>query len=153
MPRTMPPLDRILSGQIDHSLGLVEAGENLRVWGGPGSKVWAELSIARLEYLYELSYLRMFIAWEIFLEGTFFRYLCGYRSRYGQAVMKRGSYFPTLAGAELTVLSRWRFLHWYDPGKVIRRSQLHMRDGRHEQVVSSNRARLAYFAAIRHRVA
>src|SRR5712672_2619521 len=38
------------------------------------------LDLNKLELLYELAYLRFFIQWEVFLEQSFLRYLCGYSS-------------------------------------------------------------------------
>jgi hypothetical protein len=97
--------------------------------------------------------MRIFIEWELFLEGTFFRYLCGYSSAFGAATLVSGTYFASLADAEAAVLgSRSSYVLWHNPVAVVSRSQQFFPASRHEVVVASSTARLENIAAVRHRI-
>lgn len=153
MPRPMPRFDQDLIKEGRTALGLARAGEIVRAHFGSGSVAWREWPVARLEALYELAFLRIFIAWEEFLEASFYRYMCGYASaRHGQA-MPIGVFHPTLLSAEAAVLGGQPYKSWYKPSTVVARSQVHMSNGRHEIVINSSLGRLGDFAAIRHRIA
>jgi len=78
MPRLLPPLGVRFAGDVDRALAIAQAGETIRAVAEKGSVAWKELGRGRLEALYEMAYLRLFIAWELFLEESFLRYLCGY---------------------------------------------------------------------------
>lgn len=147
----MPPCDAVLSRHIDEALELVRAGEVARTATLPA--VAREFYVSRLELLYEFAFLRMFVAWEVFLEDTFFRYLCGYVSRYGQATLTAGSHFRTLTAAQRAVLQNRDYVLWHNPTRVVQRSASFIRQGRHEIVIASSGARLEAMAAIRHRIA
>ena len=149
----MPRLDTQLAILARHAIDLTRAGEIVRSGASPGSVPWNEWRVSRLEDLYELAYLRVFIAWELFLESTFFRYLCGYRSRHGMATPVTGSYYPTVQSAETAVLAGNQYLLWHNPNKVVARCRSHMTLCFHELVFVSNLARLQCFADVRHRIA
>lgn len=117
------------------------------------SNVGYLMHASKLELLYELAFLRVFIAWENFLEQTFLRFLCGYQHSGGQESLIGAQYCPTLNAAENVVLGGRQYASWHNPNAVVIRSQQIFSKGRHETVLSSNIARLEHFAAIRHRVA
>jgi hypothetical protein len=101
MPRRMPRYDQYLALQTQLAIGIVKAGEVVHDTGNPQ---WRnEWRIARLEFLYELAYLRMFAAWEACLESVFYRSLCGYASHAGQETLVTGIHYPTIASAEAAV--------------------------------------------------
>jgi hypothetical protein len=132
------------------------AGEIAHVSGEASlRKAW---SVIRLEALYELAFLRIFMAWETCLESVFYRSLCGYASSAGQEQLLAGSYFPTLSAAESAVLGSQNYILWHDPRKVVQRCQKFIKSGvvgcpgLQETVISSNSARLAYLASTRHRI-
>jgi hypothetical protein len=114
--------------------------------------------VNRLEALYELAYLRVYAAWEMYLEALFLRFLCGYASRAGQETLVAGGYFQTLAAAETAVLSGGSFLLWHQTTKVIQRCKKFIKSGTPgcpavmESVIASNQARLDHLACIRHRI-
>jgi hypothetical protein len=154
MPRVMPPFDAYMMQEAQVALGLAKAGEIARTGSTVGSPPWKEWRVSRLEALYELAYLRVFIAWETFLEISFYRYLCGHSSlKYGQATPVSGSYYPNVATAESAVLGTNTYLLWHNPGVVIARCQHHITTGRHETVCAANQAKLRQFGCIRHRIA
>jgi hypothetical protein len=153
VPRQVPQLSGRLRQKVDYAIGLARAGEIIRTAAGAGSPAWKQFHIARFELLYELALMRIFIEWELFLEGTFFRYLCGYSSAFGVATLVSGTYFSSLADAEAAVLgSRRSYVLWHNPTVVVSRSRQFFNASRHEVVVASSTARLENIAAVRHRI-
>ena len=150
MPRPMPDLAGAFERAAREASQLAAAAEAVRV--ALASSHRSLLSTYRIVLLYELAYLRLFIAWEEFLEESFIRYMCGYSAGHGTEVPTAG-YRSTLNDARSHLLSGRSYLLWHDPDRVIRRSQDHFQNGRHEIVLSSVTGRAKRFAAIRHRIA
>jgi hypothetical protein len=156
MPRQMPRFDNVLAAQLRLAEGIVSAGETMRRDGGVmGQKEW---TIARLEALHELAFLRVFLCWESCLESVFYRSLCGFSSKVGQEVLLSGSHFRTLASAEASVLNGRRYLLWHNPGDVVKRCKKYICSGTgyhavQETILSSHQTRLELIGAIRHRIA
>jgi hypothetical protein len=154
MPRTMPRLDLVLIKDGKAAIELARAGEIVRSTSIAGTPAWNEWPVSRLEALYELAFLRVFIQWEMFLEETFYRYLCGYASRYGQATLAgAASYYRTISAAEVSVLAGQPYIAWYNVATVEKRCKKHIKNGLHEKVFASSLARLRDFSAVRHRIA
>lgn len=159
MPRPMPRFDLELSSHVQLATRIVQAGETVRATTGLIGRT--EWTIARIESLYELAYLRIFAAWEMCQESVFFRSLCGYASTAGQetispGVVPSGQYFPSIAAAEQAVMGNG-FLLWHKPSHVINRCRGHFAAGAgcprlQETVISSHQARLLELGAIRHRI-
>lgn len=150
----MPDFGGELGRRMTNAQMLAVIGERAKADAAPRSFTRAHLTPARLESLYEMAYLRMFVSWEAYLEQVFLRYLCGYSSRYGTAPLNSGiSYFSTLANAENALYGNSAFLLWHNPSTVADRSRQFFRLGTIENVVSSSTARLNALAAIRHRIA
>ena len=152
MPRRMPPLASQFAKDVDLALTLAQVGEIILAAAGKRSVAWRELRPARLEALYEAAYLRIFISWELFLEESFVRCLCGYASAAGPASLRQQA-CRTINDGRSAVLSGHPFVSWADPLKVEQRSQAFIQNGLHELVVRASIARLQAFAAIRHRIA
>lgn len=151
MPRRIPRFDKRLLRQAQLAIGIVRAGEIARRTGGPVLR--REWTLSKLEALYELAFLRLFVAWEVCLEDVFYRTLCGYASSTGQETLVVGTYYPSLAVAQAAVLPETRrYLLWSDPATVIRRCRQHIASGRQETTIASHQARLAHFASVRHRI-
>ena len=81
MPRAMPALAKHFQTACDTACRLAVAGELVRASGGVVAR--QEFTLPRLEYLYEIAFLRIFIAWEFFLEESFLRYMCGFHNSKG----------------------------------------------------------------------
>jgi hypothetical protein len=154
----MPRFDLRFAAQAQIASEIVVAGEQSRVTRD-------EWTPKRLEFLYELAYLRVFASWESALESIFYRSLCGYASRAGQEALVAGPYYTTIANAEAAVLvaeSRGRviktYLLWHSAAQIISRCQTHILAGApntpalQETTISSSRARLDALAAVRHRI-
>ena len=114
----MPNFGDQLRHRFDDALELAAIGELARLEAQVGSRTRASLHPVRLEALYEMAYLRVFVTWEAFLEQVFLRYLCGYSSTHGLATPVGGtSFLPTLASAEQAVLAGNRYVVWHNPDK------------------------------------
>jgi hypothetical protein len=137
---------------VDRALALAQAGETVRA-RLLGTALSGELSLFRLQLMYEMAYLHIFVNWESFLEESFVRYLCGYTSTTGQATTVTGSYARDIAAARGLLVGGRRFILWHGAQHVIDRSRQHFRLGGHEKVISSNLSRMEWFAAIRHHIA
>jgi hypothetical protein len=74
----MPPLGTRFAEAAARAATIAQAGELARSDARPGSRTYRELTPPRLEALYEMAYLRVFIAWEDLLEESFLRFMCGY---------------------------------------------------------------------------
>lgn len=150
----MPALARTFSDEMRAAVELAEAAEEARTFMSGFADKQSLLYVGRIELLYELAFLRLFNAWEQFLEEAFIRYLCGYKAAHGQDRLLTGAtYYPTLTAARNAVLGGRDFILWHDPQKVIQRSRRWFVGARHDLVIASTLGRLEYFAAIRHRIA
>jgi hypothetical protein len=154
MPRALPPLSKVLEAEIIRALDLAERLEQSRVRLTSDPSAGSLLTITAVELSYELSFLRVFIAWEDFLEACFFRLLCGYLHSNGQEQLVIGRSFQrTLRDAESAVLAGRKYVLWHNADDVVRRAQHFFVNGRHEVVLSSNLTRLKHFGSVRHRIA
>jgi hypothetical protein len=152
MPRRLPRLDHQLTAQIGASLSLVS-----RLEANMASVDRASPSRIRLndmELAYELAYLRVFMEWEVLLEGAFHRFMCGYAHSNGQEPLTAGnSYCIKISDAETILLHGRQYLLWHNADHVIIRAARIFNNSRYEQVLASAQQRLIHFAAIRHRIA
>jgi hypothetical protein len=152
----MPRFDQELLWHTQSAAGIGKAGEIAHTTGD--RVIRGEWTIRRLEALYELAYLRVFAAWESYLEAVFYRSLCVYASSAGQETLHSGHYFPTLLAAQTAVSGASRFLLWHNPRSVIQRCQTYIRSGGpgcpalQETTLSSKVSDLVHLAAVRHRI-
>jgi len=66
----------------------------------------------RVELIAGLSCLRMHMAWEVFLEETFVRYLCGAKPDGGPGPVLLQTACPTIAAARALLLGRQQYVSW-----------------------------------------
>ena len=151
MPRAMPPLHKKFIVEIDKALSLAEAGEIIKSSYRIGDIAWDQLYTSRLEAIYELAFLRIFIFWELFVEDSFTRYICGYISP-GWRPALINLPFKTINQAEQNILGAQHYVSW-GPSHTISRSKKYLNQGLHESVIASNQTRLEWFVAIRNRIA
>ncbi len=157
MARSLIPLVRVLQAQIDEAVKLVRAAESIRNAVPAASHARKGFSFRQIEAMYELAYLRIFAAWEVFLEESFLRLMCGFESG--------GSTHPTTApgprtihDARLALLAGRRFKPWHDPAVVVARTGMFFLavpgvDVPHDGVVSSALVLIKDFSDIRHHIA
>ena len=148
----MPQLAHTLNSRIAHALELVNAGEGVHSQLLPSSPVCRAFHPARLQLLYELAYLRVFITWESFLEQSFLRYLCGYTCGPGPETLLQPRCRSVPAAARL-VLGSSNFVSWQNTQKILSRCRQFVDRGRHETVIRSHQSRLDSYAAIRNHIA
>jgi hypothetical protein len=83
----------------------------------------------QVEIITELAFLRIFIAWENFLEESFIRYLVGAKSPSGYSP-KRFVNTPNMEIAKKIILGeRSEYIRWNSSGKVIARSETYFKGG------------------------
>ena len=153
MSRRMPDLAGELSERFDSSLRLPESLEQLRSGFRLGSREASLLHQSRLDAAYEAAYLRIFVAWEDFLESTFVRFLCGYTTATHHVASLLVAKPSDLTAATSVMLTGQAYFLWHNPIRVIKRSKLLFTLGRHETVFLSAQSRLEHFGAVRHRIA
>jgi hypothetical protein len=147
----MPTFAARLGHNVLEAIALARAGD-LSGAEPIGSPIRLEWRVNRIQFLYELAFLRIFVEWERFLEETFLRYLCGYQSAHGGCQLVAGQFYGSLGTAEAAILGGRPYALWHDPARIIQRSQRFFVGGFHENVVSSNAARLSDLVAVRHRI-
>lgn len=153
MPRRMPPLAAEFSDSTEKAVDLSVAVEEARLHLVHDLGERGLLYTHRLELIYELAFLRLFLAWEEFLEESLVRYLCGYSHIHGQETLLSGKYYGTLNSARSAVRGGRGYVLWHNPNKVVTRARRWFDKSRHELVIASSIGRLQYFAAVRHRIA
>jgi hypothetical protein len=157
MPRSMPRFDLQLLEVARTAKGIATAGEISHL--SAENAVRRAWTVAKLEALYELAYLRVFSAWETCLEAIFHRTLCGYASAAGRETLLISSYYPTIAAAEADVLriTGKTFLLWHNPQTIVSRCRGFISSASGcpavmENAINSNFARLEQFSRTRHRI-
>ena len=149
----MPPLDSEFGRLVDRALGLARAGEVIFTAYPIGSIARSELTFHRLEALYEMAFLRIFLSWESFLEESFLRIMCGYTMSSGNIPVLNQQAENTLISARHTLLRGQPFVSWARPGAIVPRCQAFVTGGSHETVIDSSSIRLDHLAHIRDRIA
>ncbi|MGL4974062.1 MAG: hypothetical protein ACRC56_02120 [Bosea sp. (in: a-proteobacteria)] len=151
MPRRLPPLDADFSRQILKSLSLVIRIERQFLTQNNSLE---KLQISDVELIYELAYLRVFTAWEVFLERVFLRMMCGYHHSDGiDSLRAAHTYERNIDSAQLALLSGRDYLLWHNVDFVIKRAKEKFVNSRYEIILASSHSRISYFATIRHRIA
>ena len=109
----------------------------------------------QIDRVAEVCALRVFIAWEVFLEGTFLRYMCGAGSMSGVKPACCAS--PRDLGHAWNLVcgqSGREFIDWASPTKVIGRSELYFVNGEpYKSAISPAIVQLTDFRVVRNRIA
>jgi hypothetical protein len=155
--RDLRPLVRVLEAQIDEAASLVRAAEAIRNAVPVGSHARRGFNFRQLEAMYELAYLRIFSAWEVFLEESFLRLMCGFEGA-GHIHPTKAPAPRTIRDARLAVLGGRRFKPWHDPTIVVDRtakffSPVVGADVPHSSVISSALVLIKDLSEIRHHIA
>lgn len=163
MPRPMAGLDAIFAKEVEDAVKLAKSAETALVQVDSGSGLYhRQMHVTRIEYLYELAFLKMFISWEDFLEQSFLRYMCGHRSaRFGLATMKKGaSYCPDIKTAANDMLaaisspSRQKsYVLWGNTQMALDVAKAILVKSRHQLVIAAAKTPLNHYGAIRNRIA
>jgi hypothetical protein len=81
-------LDADFARRVNESLQIISSTETLWLTAPPASVVRRQLKVPQLEALYESVYLRIFSAWESFIEGVLVRFMSGYETPNYQPVLE-----------------------------------------------------------------
>ena len=155
-----------MSGGIDRELSRFEsvvldtrrwlgATEILWLTAPAGSTTRQQLGPLQLEALHEAAFLRVFGAWESYLEECAVRFMAGQTTAsYPRVVpVESTTLDKTIAAARLRLLNGRRFLLWHNPGTVVTRLQRYLVGCPVEDVLTTHQPRIDLLAAIRHRIA
>lgn len=152
MPRKLPRYDREFVIRVGFALSCIENIERARLLLGQGNE--NVITLADLEYTYELAFLRIFLAWETLLEDALIRLICGYSRFNGQEQLIPGTaYYRTIADAETAILGGRDYRLWHSPHQVIQHARQFLSGSHYELVIASASSRIVHMAAIRHRIA
>lgn len=154
MPRIIPSLSTNFDQEISRAEALVLRLENAHL-ALENSRKPERIGHPALEMSYELAYLRIFIAWEVFLEQVFYRLWCGHapRGQPPERCLAGMSYCRTIAIAESTLLGGRSYALWHNPSHIVIRANRFFQPGNFALVIQSNQSKLDEYAAARHRVA
>jgi hypothetical protein len=155
VPQPMPPLSTKFRAAVAKALALAYAAELTMTSSPSGSPIRKQWHVVRVELLYELAYLKLFIEWEWFLEQSLLRYMCGCVSHcYSPiAAAALGAFCSSIASATKTVLVGRSYALWHNPKLVSDRARQWLSNCPHETVIISQKSTLENFAAVRHRIA
>lgn len=149
----MLPLDE-LRKSIGASIRLVSATEALWTAAPPTSQLRRQLTAGQLEALYEAAYLRMFAAWEAYLESMTVRFLARKASPGYTPICPPGcSLYRTLTLARSALFGSRDYLLWHNPQAVVTRVAGVLTNSPVEVVVSANLSDISNMAAVRHAIA
>jgi hypothetical protein len=155
MARKMPRLEKRLAADIDKAVDFAKACERMRILNAASGASYQSVHRTKIEDIYELAYLRLFVSWEDFLEASFIRYLCGHCTRrYASARLHGGlTYAATLAHAERVMLNGQDYVLWGSTKRALQCVRRTCARSRHEIVIGGTVGELQNYCAIRNRVA
>ena len=154
MPQQMANLGTRFTNNVNGSLLIVGSTEALWITAPPTSTVRRQLKVDQLEALYEAAFLRIFLAWEGFLEDALTHFVAGYRSNSHAPSLAVGQVrYKTLRDARGALFGNRAYLLWHDPDQAIARSRRYLTLCPVETVLTASRAQLKLYSAVRHRIA
>lgn len=150
MPAKVQPFYSALQSQVHDSLAFVEDFSHFRRQTSGG---WRTIPHAYVQFVAELSFLRIFLAWEDFLEETFIRYMCGAKSASGYGPGLVATY-PSIEHARRVTQGSRPYADWAQPNIVIERAQIHFRNGEpYKSALRAGMVLLNELLTIRNRIA
>jgi hypothetical protein len=154
MPRVLPSFELEFADELAKAESYIRSLEAEKIALEQGNSL-QRLKLQQVELAYELAFLRIYIALEVFLEQVFLRILCGYTIKNGiqEPITLSTGYFGTIAGAESHMLGQRNYVPWHSPTDIVRRAKRYFLSSNFEIVISSASSRLEEFSAVRHRIA
>jgi hypothetical protein len=147
-------LDEDFAKYVNENLKIIGSTEALWLTAPPASDIRRQLKVPQLEALYESIYLRIFAAWESFIEDVLVRFMSGYMTATYQPVLAPGCpRSSSIRGARGNLYGPRVYLLWHDPIRSADRIAHHVTGSPLEAVIRGQQVRLEIFAAIRHRIA
>jgi hypothetical protein len=147
-------LDADFARSVTESLQIISSTETLWLTAPPASVVRRQLKVPQLEALYESVYLRIFSAWESFIEEVAVRFMSGYETPAYQPVFvppcPRSS---SIKGARIYLYGNRDYLLWHNPVAAADRISKYISGSPVEIILRSQQVRIQAFADIRHHIA
>jgi hypothetical protein len=154
VPKPLPDIGSRYVIHVNETLKIVSSTEALWLTAKPTSVIRQQLKVDRLEALYEAAFLRVFSAWEDFVEESLTYLLAGYRTPTYTPLPAPGTKLAgTLKAARSALYGSRSYLLWHDPDRVINRAKRHVVSCPVENVFLAERLTLGHYAAVRHRIA
>jgi hypothetical protein len=151
---TMAALDAKFAQRVNETLQIASSTEALWLTAPPASVVRRQLRASQLEALYESVYLRIFSAWESFIEDVVVRFMSG-RVTPGYRPVRVSSCprLSSVTAARAHLYKNRDYLLWHNPVTSANRISGYISASPVELVLRSQQLRLQAFADIRHRIA
>lgn len=92
-----------------------------------GRSAYHPIGIRTVEMLAGLQLLRMYLAWEEFIEAVFLRYMCGCVSHSGFSPPLLANRERNIKGAMKTLFGKHRYLVW-SPSEILSRAQTYFQN-------------------------
>jgi hypothetical protein len=164
MARNLKSLRKQFIANADQALGLVRDAEEMYLGTPAGASIaYTPLHYSRIEYLYELAFIRIFIEWEVFLEETVLRCLVGVPTKRGKPTLKATKWLPSgkkfyktledAKGAIFTDKYKAGYILWGNVDTALTVLGIHFNSIRHAQVLTASKRRLRHFCTVRNRIA
>ncbi|GEB16858.1 hypothetical protein GUY44_19965 [Pimelobacter simplex] len=139
---------------VDESIRIISATESLWLASAPTSQLRRQLTVAQLEALYEAAFLRIFAAWEEYLEASCVRLMAGKGTpTYTPLAAPGVTTFRTQQIARAVLFNSRTYLLWHNPRTVINRVSGWLDSCPIETVVTANQPEIENIAAVRHAIA
>jgi hypothetical protein len=150
----VPRFAQAFETSCEETLRIVADTETLWVAAPPTSVIRKQLKARQIEALYEACYLRIFAAWENFLEASTIYFMAGKGTPGYRPIPASGEVlYRTQRAARAALYGNSHYLLWHGADKVSLRVSKWLNACPVELVVNTNRTNLEDFAAIRHSIA
>ncbi len=150
----MRPLASEYSAKVGETLSIVASTEALWLMAPPASQIKRQLKVGHLEALYESAFLRLFTAWENYLEEVLVRLMAGYQTPgYTPTPAAGRTLLGTVSSARTTLYGGQDYLLWHRPATVVGRARAHLAGSPIETEITRSTSRLTDIASVRHRIA
>ena len=140
MPHKLTRFAKRFGDEAAQAIALVHEAEEMCLPDPSGQEIaYIPIHYTRIEYIYELAFLRIFMGWEIFLEDTILRCLLGFHTRTGKPTLIPGKKFlKTIKAAKMEIFTgkhKGGYVLWGNVDLALKVITKHIDNGRHEYVM------------------
>jgi hypothetical protein len=123
--KSLAPIKKTFLAEVARQRRFIAKAQKYQV---PVGRQFRALKPAELESIAEMVFLRMFLAWEHFLEQSFLSYMCGRKDR--KVKIQCFVVFPSIQhAANLIIPEGRRYAEWSEPEIVRQRAERYFKDG------------------------
>jgi len=134
--------------------GSLRLARDIRAYRVQGPRRIRALTPSERAHLVEMAFIRMFLAWEDFLEESYIRYLRGGKTRRGRKAKPLVTVISLHRARRLIYGEGRRYADWCEPSRVVERARLHFKDGEpYATPIDSAALHLNRMRVIRNRIA